>query len=104
MEEDGSLKCELLWAPTTVSVSTLKESFLSEPKMEPRHGTSGLRCMERPAAAEGTIRDGSNRCLRYQRMCVHIEMSTPTDNSLQKCVHLLPEMMGPYLALETKLS
>jgi hypothetical protein len=29
---------------------------------------------------------------------------TPTDNSLQKCVHLPPEMMGSYLALETKLS
>jgi hypothetical protein len=29
---------------------------------------------------------------------------TPTGNSLQKCVHLPPEMMGSYLALETKLS
>jgi hypothetical protein len=27
---------------------------------------------------------------------------TPTDNSLQKCVHLPPEMMASYLALETK--
>jgi hypothetical protein len=29
---------------------------------------------------------------------------TPTDSSLQKCVHLPPEMVGSYLALETKLS
>ena len=28
IEEDGSLKCELLWAPTTVSVSTLKGELL----------------------------------------------------------------------------
>ena len=28
VEEDGSLKCELLWAPTTVSVSTLKGELL----------------------------------------------------------------------------
>jgi hypothetical protein len=27
---------------------------------------------------------------------------TPTDNSLQKCVYLPPEMMASYLALETK--
>ena len=28
VEEDGSLNCELLWAPTTVSVSTLKGELL----------------------------------------------------------------------------
>jgi hypothetical protein len=61
VEEDGPLNCELLWAPTTVSVSTLKGALLerAEELVKRNHsaetwdkwlemqGKTGRRCRSR---------------------------------------------------------
>jgi hypothetical protein len=70
VEEDGTLSCELLWAPITVSVSSLKGALLerAEELAKRDHGVDmwdkWLEMQGRPAdsaaAEEGTPRGGSN--------------------------------------------
>ena len=82
-ERDGSLNGELLWAPTTVSASTLERAEelvkrdLGDGTWDEwleKQGKTGRRCRSR--GGRGNSHRGSNRCFR----CVFVRrlLATPT--------------------------
>jgi len=82
VEEDGSLNCELLWAPTTVSVSTLKGELLerAEELVRRDHGAeiwdkwfevqgkTGRRCRSRGGVSVSTGWVSEQTLFEYEKL------------------------------------